>query len=477
MDHQNKKTDQIVKNIYGGACMGKRARIFNLMQYEKHPKTGELLLNEDMIKVGVSHKSIKRYAYICHDRDVYTEEDEKKNPEHKKGMLKGKHWHIVIETPKTPTDIEAVAKWFNIPANFIEVPKGGKRAFIDCVQYLTHERADEQAKGKTLYSDDEVKANFDFRAEINLIEEMRYKYGRDLTEMEQMEFEVLYKGRSLDWCVEQNKYIYMKDMDRLKKCRIDYIKNRAELPKFRINYYIEGRGGIGKNVASRALARVLFPDLEDCDCYFEVGGKNVSFDGYDGQPVIIWNDKRAADFIQTFGRGETFDIFDSHPTRADRNIKYGSIRLINKINIVNGIESYRKFMDGLSGEYTTSDGVEHVAEDKGQTYRRFPIIMCLRENDFDVLLNMAVMFDTPEYDQYMKYKQVQGSFKKLAERLDGEARQVVEEKMLESAKNCTEMVKAKEQKKITAVEDIPDEFKNYGGGYENNSSIDILKKI
>ena len=72
------------------------------------------------------------------------------------------------------------------------------------------------------------------------------------------------------------------------------MQKRAEIPKFRINYYIDGKGGIGKNVASKALAKSLYPELSDDDLYFEVGGNNVSFDGYDGQPVIIWNDKRAS---------------------------------------------------------------------------------------------------------------------------------------------------------------------------------------
>ena len=67
------------------------------MQYEKHPETGETLLTEEKIKDALSHRTIKRWAYICHDEDVYSALDEEQNPEHKKGNVKPRHWHIVIE--------------------------------------------------------------------------------------------------------------------------------------------------------------------------------------------------------------------------------------------------------------------------------------------------------------------------------------------------------------------------------------------
>ena len=34
-----------------------KARIFNIMQYEKHPETGEKLIDEDVIKVALAHIS------------------------------------------------------------------------------------------------------------------------------------------------------------------------------------------------------------------------------------------------------------------------------------------------------------------------------------------------------------------------------------------------------------------------------------
>ena len=74
-----------------------KARIFNIMQYKKHPKTGEVLLTEEQILSALDHKSILKYSYILHDKDVYVDADEMDDPDHKSGDLKPPHWHIVLQ--------------------------------------------------------------------------------------------------------------------------------------------------------------------------------------------------------------------------------------------------------------------------------------------------------------------------------------------------------------------------------------------
>lgn len=238
------------------------------------------------------------------------------------------------------------------------------------------------------------------------------------------------------------------------------------MPTLRINIYIDGPGGIGKNTASRVLAKLLFPDIEKP--YFECGGNGVNFQNYDGEPVIIWNDKRARDFIMEFGRGETFDILDSHPTNSTHNIKYGQTKLINSINIINGVEEYQTFIDGLSGEYTDRTGTHYKAEDKSQARRRLPLILCLREEYFHILLNKGVAEGTREFEQYIAYNHIVGSFAMLAQRLEGKAQLTVGKKMLQPALNSIETIKKNETQKISNVEDIPDEFEYYGVSMVDN---------
>lgn len=445
--------------------MGLKSRIFNVMQYEFHPKTGELLLGEEKIKDCLSHRTIKRWAYIKHDKDVYSALDEECDPEHKRGEVKPPHWHIVIEMGSNQVEVGVVAKWLGISDNFVGVAKGAG-AFLDCVKYLTHEDEKQQSAGKRLYGDDEVAANFDFRAELDKRAERKLKYGKDLTDKEYLRAEVLYKGLTLREVRDKYPLLYMDDMVYLKKCRLDYLANKKP-PKLRINYYITGKGGEGKGLISRALARSMYPQFKyDEDIFFEVGAKGAAFEGYDGQPVIIWNDFRAIDLLTELnGRGNVFNVFDTRPTRQKQSIKYGSVNLCNTVNIVNSIQPFREFLDGLAGEYKGRDGLTRKSEhsNREQSYRRFPMITCLHEEDYDLLVNKGFTEGTDAYDQYFEYKRIQGNFKKIVQRCDDlKLQQEMSEKALEPVIIETKKLIDQEKMKSTNEDAIRAEFASYG---------------
>lgn len=373
-----------------------KAKVFNIMQYVKHKETGKELIDETAIKLGLAHRTIQEWAYILHDKDKMED-----------GSPKPPHYHIVLKLG-TAVDVETIAKWFQIPSNFVDIPKGWG-AFLDCVEYLTHEAKPE----KHHYGDDEVCANFDFRGALNRKNQNRLQYGKDLNEKEQMMVDVLH-GKSLRDCMAEDELLYISNIDKLHKLRLEYI-SMQEPPKLRLNYYVYGPGGIGKGLMCRALARALFPISDnDEDIFFETGSKNALFEGYDGQPVIIWNDCRALDLLNALnGRGNVFNVFDTHPSGQRQNVKYSSVRLCNCVNIVNGIQGYTEFLDGLAGEYKDRSGEEFKAEDKSQSYRRFPFIIPISENDFDLLLNKGFAEGTREYEQYFEYKKIQGNMQKV----------------------------------------------------------------
>lgn len=393
-----------------------KSRIFNIMQYEKHPESGKLLLVEEKIKDALAHRMIKRWAYICHDKDVYSALDEEQNPEHIEGEIKPRHWHIVIEMGTRQVEIGVIAKWFSITDNFVSIAKG-TGAFLDCVQYLTHEQEKQQMLGKRLYEDEEVKANFNFRAELDKRAENKAKYGRDLNEKDLIRHRVLYEGLTLRQLCVENPLAYQNDYATLDKFRYKYITERAPMPKARINYYVCGRGGIGKGLICKAIARSLYPQYkEDDDIFFEVGAKGVPFEGYDGQPVIIWNDRRSVDLLAELGgRGNVFNVFDTHPSRGKQNVKYASVNLCNEVNIVNSVQPYKEFLDGLVEEFDKKKKVSVIVEDKGQSYRRFPMIIPLHEEDFDLLMNKGFYYGTKEYDQYIEYQNIRGNMHRIAE--------------------------------------------------------------
>ena len=459
-----------------------RARIFNIMQYERHPETGEILLTEEQIRIALlSHRSIKRWAYICHDKDVYSALDEEQNPDHKVGELKLRHWHIVLECPTNAIEIGVIARWFGIAENFVETAKGAG-AFLDCVQYLTHEQTKQQMLGKRLYDDKEVQANFEFRAELDKRAENRAKYNRDLNTKERLRMEVLLHGMTLRQVIEKYPYEYQQDFAYLERCRIRYISKIAQMPKNRINYYVEGRGGIGKGLISRAIARAIIDRegiMKDDEIFFEVGADGTNFEGYDGQPVLIWNDCRAMTLLQKLdGRENVFNVFDPHPADIHQNIKYGSVRLNNEINIVNGIETWSEFLDGLAGDYNKR-GNRQKAEDKGQSYRRFPFFLVLHEEDYDLGMNKGVFDGTREYDQYMIQKGLQANMRRIVARCGGNyelynltTKEVVKP-VIEGHDTLKEIMSHEQQ---ATDKEILEEFKDVGKQYGETVLINATTK-
>lgn len=437
-------------------------RQYTIMQYVYHPVTGAKLFGEANIISGISHKTIKKYSYILHNKDVKTAETDG-HATVKVGDKIGDHYHIVIKC-ENAVEISTIAKWFNVPENFVNIISGAN-AYIDCVEYLTHEHSVQQAKGKFRYADDEVKSNHDWRKELDLYQIRRAKRGASkYNKRDYYRNEVLYNGMTLRQVIDEDEDAYRNDFQTLDKVRLHYIQKFAKLPTTRLNYYISGRGGVGKGLLSRALARNMYPNLKnDDDIFFEVGAENACFEGYDGQPVIIWNDCRAVDLLSMLkGRGNVFNVFDTHPTSQRQNIKYGSIRLTNEVNIVNSVDSFTEFLDGLAGEYTDRNGVRRQAEDKGQSYRRFPIIIPLHEEDFDILVNKGVLDGTKEYMQFVEHCHIRGNLERINRRLA----------------HYQEQKLALESRVVSPILNAHEDIHNSLSGNNNNEDVtDILKEF
>lgn len=361
-----------------------RVRTANIMQYEEY-------LSEEKIKnVLSSYKQIEKWAYIKHDKDI-----------EKTGKSKKSHFHIVLKL-KTPVPINHLASWFEIEPQYIEVPKG-RDAFVQCAQYLTHESEREREKGKHLYADDEVFSNFDFREELEKYEENKLnKSLKGKGKKEQLRKKVMRDGLKLS---EIHIDDYVADFSILQKCRFEYLKNFAELPKTRINFYITGGSGTGKSLSSRALAKTLVdPDnqLKDEAVFFVVGQGNSKFDGYDGQPVLIWDDLRAFDLLNYYSKnvGAIFNLFDIVPSASQQNIKFSSVKLINSINIVNSVESFQKFADTICYKNGELD------EPDKQIYRRFPFFVEINNSQkYDFFVNKQFFNDNePNYKAYLQHK-------------------------------------------------------------------------
>ncbi len=436
-----------------------QSRLFNISQCLINPKTGEPLYDITDLEAKLrSRKSLTEWVYIVHEQDEYTEEDEARHlarlrEEYKKtgdssenglaeyikanqyvfaGKKKPPHVHICIRC-KDNVYLAQLAKWLGIPENQIEIPNGrwnhtfrdkGKDAFYDIVKYLTHEDPAQQAKGKHLYPDSAVVANFDWRKFLTDYERDVERYGGYTKTEDKWKIDILTRGKRPSECKEEDPKLYADHIDIIKKLRKEYISS-LPVPKERLNFYICGPGGAGKGLFSMAIARAIIdPEhkLPDDEIFFKVGQKQVAFDGYDGQPVIIWDDWRSIDFITFFGRGQTFELFDPHPNgiASLKNIKYGSTKLVNRINIVNSVQDFYEFIDGLAGDFVDRNFYHHEAEDKNQAFRRFPISIVIHphpEDYYDIRISKGWLDPTCSFDKHEEHSGIGECMRELSERL------------------------------------------------------------
>ena len=210
---------------------------------------------------------------------------------------------------------------------------------------------------------------------------------------------------------DEDKLIYSKNITALKGARQAFLRH-SKPPLVRANYYMQGEAGAGKTIAAKALARTLFPGRDDDQVFFVVGDGAVPFDGYDGQPVIIWDDWRADDILGKFDRGTVWKLFAINPDKISVSVKYGSVNLINAVSIVTSVRPFHEFVQGLAGEYVDAKKLTHKAEDINQGYRRFPVFMEISKESYDLYASMALTGG--EFAEYRRLATVSASMVKLA---------------------------------------------------------------
>jgi len=157
------------------------------------------------------------------------------------------------------------------------------------------------------------------------------------------------------------------------------------------------------------------------------------------------------------------------------------VKLVNTVNIVNSVQDYKEFLDGLAGEYVDKEGVLHKAEDKGQSYRRFPIIMPLHTMDIDILFSKYFTGESNNPSEYEQWKRICGSFRKVRVlcKNNEELARMVEGKMLsglpEKSKELLENeVQLTEEEILKALEHYGEEI-IVVENKEEKKEIDLVK--
>lgn len=226
----------------------------------------------DIIK---SHKTIKYYAYILHDKDVG----------------QSPHWTIYLNFGSSGVDTKQVGEWFGLQESQVERIKGRK---TDALQYLTH--SNDTQKNKYQYPVSEVIANFDFETEIKnskiLGDFKNYSYAKQLDYV-----------HSLPVSEQVSAY---RQLDTLWKNHCKWMSMQTD--RNISVMFITGRGGTGKTTYAKRLMKKLYNDD-----FCVSSASNDPWQDYLGQKGMILDDARDKVF-ENFS--DFLKIIDNHTSSS-----------------------------------------------------------------------------------------------------------------------------------------------------------------
>lgn len=471
-----------------------RIRIFEVVQYENNPDTGESLnFTEDNITSAVKHKTIKQWAYGRHDEnEVYTSEDEEhfltaRKAEYEKeeaeetfgewlrtrvpsgnyrkaGTGKCPHWHFVGRCDDG-VELSSIAKWFGVPESCVHIPseekdkkKRGTDAFLDMVAYICHDTPSCILKGKYRYPDSIVKSNFDWRSEVDSyrnkktkLQSQRQKYSATKYDVYDLVNAVCYDGMLLKDAKDSLTFaLYQKYQKAFQAARAEYLYKTARMPATRKTFYItanSAQGGEGKTLCTHAIARQFakayakddaelekimtgsFRNNDLSDWIYEAGDSSIAWQSYDGQPIVIFNDIKATDFMAIMkSRRNVKNLLDEFPDKYMLNVKFGQVCVTAEYILINGIEDFDSFKYILSSKKYKGEDDDTEEQARKQFDRRFlgEILLDTKVIDdaqMQIFINRG-WFDASSNVDYRRMKELcrmRISFKNLIQRASGKS--------------------------------------------------------
>ena len=225
------------------------------------------------------YRTIKKYAYILHDKDDTAP-----------------HYHIYLNFGSSGVDSKIVAQWFGLQESQVNRIQG--RA-TDMLQYLTH--SNESQKNKYQYSPSEVIANFDFEAEIEkskiLGDFKKYSYAEQL--------------KYIDTLPVSEKKTAFGTLQKLWQmhCQMLSLEPNRNIEVM----FIYGQSGTGKTTYAKKFAA-----SRGYDCCIS-SSSNDPFQDYLGQKCMILDDMRDSTF-----RFEDFLKIIDNNTSSSIQARYGN---------------------------------------------------------------------------------------------------------------------------------------------------------
>lgn len=213
----------------------------------------------------------------------------------KMGLKKNPHYHVMLRLSEA-RKIDSIAKWFNVPDNFVNKSKSKSEKSLkydDMLAYLIH--AGDESKYQ--YDLNEIKTNVsDIEERINKYHERIkgrpvQKKNKDTIELERI-INLITQGEIREFNLTDyiDARIYTKYTRQIKSA----FEYRRELLKMKDRnmevYYFYGESGSGKTTFAKELAK------KENLSFFVSSSKNDVLDGYSGEDVIILDDLRPSSF-------------------------------------------------------------------------------------------------------------------------------------------------------------------------------------
>ncbi|MBQ9069922.1 MAG: hypothetical protein IJY23_01065 [Clostridia bacterium] len=277
------------------------------------------------------YRTIKKYAYILHDKDPDT----------------APHYHIYLNFGNSGVDSKIVAQWFGLQESQVNKIQG--RA-TDMLQYLTH--SNESQKNKYQYSPSEVIANFDFEEEIKRSKILgnfkEYSYAQQLEYVD-----------SLPVAEKVTAFNKLKKLWEL-RCEVLMLNPERDIEVM----FIYGKSGTGKTTNAKQFARSRGFD------FYVSSSSNDPLQDYRGQKCIILDDARDS----TFEFEDWLKLTDNNTASSVKSKYYNKVLMCNLIIITSSVPLSFWFRYMLYNK----------SEDLKQFYRRISAYVEITDSDVSV---------------------------------------------------------------------------------------------
>ena len=353
-----------------GKSKQKAYRQIGLVVYDFEELQRIIKLAEDAVDRKGNEK-FEFIAWILHNKDFDLENNEIKKP----------HYHILLKLTQQDSNnnknitIKAAAKKLQVEENTIEILECSYFGYL--VKYLIHKQPKFQPRGQ--YTKEEIQV-------------VRNKTGRSLeyylddnvvirNKLDYYIYEITKNRMTLNDVLEEDKVFYCRNLPNLE--RAEALRVQDIIPETRVVYYITGKSGTGKTTLTKLLSKGLF--LEDLKKYkivddtnlhklmYFTGGKNVAFDNYKYQKVMVFDDVRDAKITDFGGAEEAFKIFNNQPNNESVNKKFGNVVITSEVMFLTNVEDIDTFVSKVMKNQSQ--------EIKNQLYRRIPVIIEVKSNE------------------------------------------------------------------------------------------------